>query len=584
MSVPARRGRRIKTSILGTFSAVVLFVVAAFFVTVYFIEHQTRDADLAQSVGAVETLLGQKVEREAKLMRAVAVAMFGNHELEAALAARDREALIRIVEPLFESIRSEHGISHFYFTGPDRVNLARLYDPDHFGDVIDRFTLLRARELDRTVHGLELGRSGTLTLRTVTPWHRDGETLGYVELGQEIEHLLLDIRATLGVDLLAFVDKRFLSRAQWEAGLRLLDRDGHWDDFESYVLAGQTVKDVSPALKQRFPAILAGATEMEAGDGGRSLFLAGLPLTNAAGNPIGRLVVLRDVSRLEATFRRSLLVATLVSVVAGIVVFLFFRSALARVERDYHRQYELELRLLRMSTEHQRMVQVEKLSALGTMIGEIAHQLNNPLVGVVNMAQLAERLADDPVRVRRLLAEIRQAGQDCGSFVQRMLGFTKVSRFRRKTTDMPALIRETMSLFRQSGGHRLAVELRLPDHALLTVDPVLLRHALFNLLSNAAQAMGGEGRVRVSLQPSAEEGRPGWTLAVEDEGEGLAPEVRERLFTPFFTTRSEGTGLGLPVVLHVALLHGGRVDAADRPEGGARFAIWLPTEYEESAP
>ena len=579
-----RRGRQVKTSILGTFAAVALFVVGAFFVTVFLLERQTLEADLAESAAAVDTLLRQKVEKEAKVMHGIVMAMFGNRELEEALVDQDRDELFRLVAPLFASIRAEHGMTHLYFTDADLVTLLRLHEREQFGDTIDRYTTVQARERGQTGFGLELGSLGTLTLRTVTPWRRGAATVGYVELGQEIEHLLVDIRSTLGVELFAFVDKRFMSRAQWEKGQTLLGREGRWEAFDAFALVGQTPERFSAGLRTRLAAILAGTSGGNATDGERSVYLAGLPLTVADGREIGRLVVVRDVTRLERAFQRSLIVATVVSVLAGLVVFLFFRGSLAQVERDYQRQYELELRLLRMSTEHRRMVQVEKLSAVGTMIGQIAHQLNNPLVGVVNMTQLAERQADDPVRVRELLAEIRSAGQDCSSFIQRMLGFSKVSRFQRTATDMGVLVNEAVSLFRQSVGRRVDVDVELPYEVRLVIDPILLRHALFNLLANAGQAMGGEGHVLVTLLPACSDADrdPGWLLSVEDEGPGLAPDVLDHLFTPFFSTRAEGTGLGLPVVLHVALLHGGRVDVTNRSEGGARFAIWLPEHSPET--
>lgn len=577
-----QRGRRIKSSILITFSAVVLFVVGAFLFTVYYIERHARETDLNESAEAVSKLLEQKIEQRALAMHAVVIGLTSNRETEAALTARDRTALIRIMQPLYESLRSMHQMTHLYFTDPNLVNLVRLHEPEQHGDTINRYTMLRARDRAETVSGLELGPLGTLTFRMVTPWRRGKEVLGYVELGQEIEQLLDDTSTTLGVELLAYVSKRFLSRAQWESGLRLQQRAGDWDASASHALVAQTADVITPALMPQITRILAGASSRQVAEQGRSLYLAGVPLNNAAGEEIGRLVLVRDVTRLDSAVERSLWLATLVSVVAGFVVFVFFRNALLHVERDYARQHELERQLLRMSGEHQRMVQVEKLSAIGTMIGEIAHQLNNPLVGVVNMAQLAERAADDPPRVRRLLAEIRHAGQDCSAFVTRMLGFTKVSRFQRQMTDAVALINEAVALFRQSGGRRVEVVLQLPEQASFEVDPVLLRHALFNLLVNAGQALGGQGQVSVSLtpQPSSQDGTPGWLLTVEDDGPGFSPEVQAHLFEPFFTTRAEGTGLGLPVVHHVALVHNGWVEATNHSGGGARFALWLP-EIEE---
>ncbi|MDP3617089.1 MAG: ATP-binding protein, partial [Rhodoferax sp.] len=128
---------------------------------------------------------------------------------------------------------------------------------------------------------------------------------------------------------------------------------------------------------------------------------------------------------------------------------------------------------------------------------------------------------------------------------------------------------------------QLPVEIRLPQQeVVLTVDPILIRHALFNLLMNAAQATVDEGGIVIGLGPAAnpDTGAPGWMLSVADHGKGIATDILDKIFLPFFTTRSDGTGLGLPVVQHVALLHGGFVSASNRPGGGTQFAIWLPQD------
>jgi signal transduction histidine kinase len=297
------------------------------------------------------------------------------------------------------------------------------------------------------------------------------------------------------------------------------------------------------------------------------------------GREVGDIIVVQDVTGLRAGFRNTLIMIAVFSVLVGGIVFATFYTILGRVERDYRSQRVVELQLSRVNTEHQKVVQVEKLSAMGLMIGEIAHQLNNPLAGVVNMAQLAEREAGDPERTKELLGEIAKAGKDCHAFVSRMLDFTKLSSFDRKPTDMNGLIQETVSLFRESAGPESKVVSELPEDApTLDVDPVLIRHALFNLLSNAAQANPPGGTITINLSPR-ERPRghsPGWCLSVRDEGPGLPADVLDKIFTPFFTTRAEGTGLGLPVVQHVAILHEGDIAATNAEGGGAHFALWLP--------
>jgi signal transduction histidine kinase len=163
-----------------------------------------------------------------------------------------------------------------------------------------------------------------------------------------------------------------------------------------------------------------------------------------------------------------------------------------------------------------------------------------------------------------------------------MLEFSKVSCFDSRPTPMDALIDDTVLMFRQTEARHLPVEVRLPAQPpVLTLDPILMRHALFNLLVNAAQATpAGSDTVGLVIELKAQRdvasGTPGWVLAVLDRGGGIAPEILDKIFVPFFTTHADGTGLGLPVVLHVALLHDGHVTAANRPDGGAQFAIWLP--------
>ncbi len=244
------------------------------------------------------------------------------------------------------------------------------------------------------------------------------------------------------------------------------------------------------------------------------------------------------------------------------------------------RKEEIETQFSKLNKTHQRIVQIEKLSAMGLMIGEIAHQINNPLVGVVNMAQLGLREKENPENTRELLKDIRNAGDDCRSFLQNMMEFTKVSCFDRKPTEMKALIEGTIALCQQSTDKARAGQIvfNSPEKSVtLEVDPILIRHALFNLISNAVQAdEGGKVIVSLSSQLGNTNNAAGWALSVRDEGPGLPEEIMDKIFTPFFTTRSGGTGLGLPLVQHVAILHEGEITATNHPDGGAEFSIWLP--------
>jgi signal transduction histidine kinase len=554
-----------------------------FALAIYSIETRIRDRDLAERSGAVAKLFAQKLDKDTHKMMATLRAMMVNPALEDAFRKGDRAELARRGGELFRSLSTEHKITHLYFIRPDLISMYRFHSPAIFGDTIHRVTLQGARDEQRTVHGLELGAMGTLTLRLVTPWRRDGELLGYLEIGEEIEHLLDEIRLSLAIDLAVLVDKHYLTPEQWRQGQELMGRQGNWERFATHVVLAQTTEPLPAALNEEALRQLVSGGTTELKDQGRSIHLASVPINDAGQRHLGDLVVMRDISALESTFQWSMFAVLMICLLAAGGVLGVFYFALERVERDYRRQHDLEHQLLRLDREHRRILQLEKLSAVGTMVGGIAHQLNNPLVGVINLAELAERGAQDPERTRELLREIRGAGEDCRAFVKRMLAFSKVSCFESKPTEMSELIEDTVLLFRQAEPRHLPVEVRLPQGgAVLTVDPVLIRHALFNLLLNAAQATAGDsGSIVIALEREADRERnlPGWTLSVTDQGRGMPPEVLEKIFEPFYTTRSDGTGLGLPVVQHVALLHEGQVTVRSEPGRGTRFAIWLPDTH-----
>lgn len=290
---------------------------------------------------------------------------------------------------------------------------------------------------------------------------------------------------------------------------------------------------------------------------------------------IGVLSLYRTPDQLNKTIQRGLYLLWLVIGAAGLILFIALFTLFNRV---YSRQKNVELQFSKLTADHQRLVQIEKLSAMGELVGEIAHQLNNPLVGVLNLTQLAEREAGDPQRVKELLAEVRNAGMECREIVQRILRINQISRSEPQSTNMNELVQDTIKFCYQSIGRHHVVEFEAPNQdVMLNVDPVLVRHALFNLIHNAILA-APEGTVTVSLTPEQHEGVPGYQLSVSDSGGGFSDEVAAKLFKPFFTTRPHphGTGLGLSVAQHIAMKHGGSIRAENLPAGGARFSIWLP--------
>jgi signal transduction histidine kinase len=224
----------------------------------------------------------------------------------------------------------------------------------------------------------------------------------------------------------------------------------------------------------------------------------------------------------------------------------------------------------------------ENLAALGEMSAGIAHEFKNALATISGYAQMI-RGETKPGDVRDSAERILDQTRALTHVVTEFLRFAKPLEISYETVAMPALV------------ERVAVDLReaVPECEVtcagrfeeLPGDEALLRQALLNLARNGAEAAKGSGIApRISISGSIEElaGKKWQRISVTDNGPGIPDNDLSKIFLPFYTTKSNGTGLGLAVVQKVALQHGGSIEARNRPGAGAEFFLWLPLRQEPS--
>ena len=252
------------------------------------------------------------------------------------------------------------------------------------------------------------------------------------------------------------------------------------------------------------------------------------------------------------------------------------RLALALTNARLHR--DLEAALAHEMDIRQQLIQAEKLSALGRLVGSVAHELNNPLQTITNCLFLTnqELASDSPIhdyldmaqaetlRLVDLVAQLRD--------LYRVHPAGKPEA--RPLQDLLHEVHVLMSLQMQSANVRWR-QIPAPPGYVVKVMPDRVKQVFINLAGNAVEAMqpaGGE--LRIELTPSADGRQVG--VVFQDTGPGIAPEHLSRVFEPFFTTKGQGLGLGLSICHEIVQQHGGQITVASQPGQGAQFTVWLP--------
>ncbi|MFA6433917.1 MAG: response regulator [Elusimicrobiales bacterium] len=239
---------------------------------------------------------------------------------------------------------------------------------------------------------------------------------------------------------------------------------------------------------------------------------------------------------------------------------------------------ELDDKMREIEKMQAHLVESEKLAAIGKLAAGVAHEINNPLTGIMGFAELMLQSKDLSASQREDVASILQQSQRCRKIVQNLLQFSRKKKGNNEAVDLRALLEVSLQVMKYDlMRENIEVQKYFPeDLPVVQGDPAQLEQVYLNLLGNARQAMEGKNGGLLKISASRKDGLV--VLRVEDTGCGIPPENLGKVFDPFFTTKpvGQGTGLGLSISYGIIQQHHGTIRVESQPGIGTAFIISLP--------
>ncbi|MBU4471560.1 MAG: response regulator [Desulfobacteraceae bacterium] len=258
----------------------------------------------------------------------------------------------------------------------------------------------------------------------------------------------------------------------------------------------------------------------------------------------------------------------------------------ALVDISERKRFEME----RTNLEAQ-LQQARKMESIGTLAGGVAHDFNNILYMIIGNTELAMELLPNPNPALEMLEDIKAAGLRAAGIVKQLLEFSRNTKHDLSPMDAVSVIKNSLSLLRSTIPSFIELHQHLPETELtILANPIQINQVLMNLFTNAAQAMektGGHIDINVASQSISADSANDFVdlpagdylkISIGDTGPGIEPNHMDRIFEPYYTTKSveKGSGMGLAVVHGIVKTHGGAVIVDSRPSHGTKFTLYFP--------
>ncbi len=306
----------------------IVFIGMALLTGIFYIsfvnaQENNLNTESKDKVGTAKETFHTLEENDIKMLSSTLTVLLDDKELKDLYLKNDREALFNHGQPLFNKLKTQFGITHFYIHSTDGTNFIRMHKKAEFGDKITRKTFEKSMQTKEFGTGLELGKTA-FALRVVHPFYDGSNLIGYIELGEEIDHLLKLMKQQTGSEFGIIVRKEFINRDEWKSIRQSKGLSDNFDDLKSYVMIDSTSEEISsfiPMSEDRLSNVITDSEIFNKFEKGGSTFITGgFPLNDASGEAVGVVVVVMDVTGFETTANNNRIAILIMALVSALII------------------------------------------------------------------------------------------------------------------------------------------------------------------------------------------------------------------------------------------------------------------------